>query len=244
MKRAIFFDVDDTLYDHLAPFRQAIMPWTKGNLHFPYEQAYHRMRYYSDKLSLELGGAGQMELGAATEQMRRQRFQFSLAEFNIHITEVEAESIQQAYLSCQFAIEPFPNIIELILELKDLGISIGLITNGAESHQWKKIKALKLEQYIPLDWIFVSGSYYWDKPDSRLFQLVNNRTRTLAEHCTFVGDSWRNDVMGALSANWNVIWFNHRNQQAGQDGTPTAIVTNVHDLRSQLLQLAMPVNQI
>jgi len=236
MRQAIFFDVDDTLYDHLTPFRQAIMPWTKENAKFPYEQAYLLMRYYSDKLSLELGGAGQMELGAATEQMRRQRFQYTLADYHIAVTEIEAEAIQQAYLSCQFEIEPFPNMMELILEIKALGHQVGIITNGAEAHQWKKIKALKLEQYIPLDWIFVSGSYDWDKPDRQLFQFVNSRTKTLAEHCTFIGDSWRNDIVGALSSDWKAIWFNHRNQQTGTDVVPTAIVTNLTDLRSELLK--------
>ena len=61
MNKWIFFDVDDTLYDHLIPFRKAVAERVGTRGDFPYEEAYHRLRYHSDMLSLELGGAGAME---------------------------------------------------------------------------------------------------------------------------------------------------------------------------------------
>jgi len=211
MKKAIFFDVDDTLYDHLIPFRKAIQPYVGQLESFPYEEAYHRMRYYSDKISVELGGAGKMEQSSATDAMKRDRFQFALHEFGIEVDAIQAESIQQAYFDCQFEIELFPDARELIIELQQRGYIVGVLTNGAEAHQWRKIKALDLHKIIALERIFVSGSYGWDKPDIKIFQLINERTETLPEQCTYVGDSWRNDVIGATRAGWNMIWFNHRN---------------------------------
>ena len=89
--KGIFFDVDDTLYDHLAPFRDAVQKVARPDGMFPYEAAYHRMRYYSDKLSVELGGAGTAAYGEAVEDMRRRRFQLALAEFGVGLTLEEAE---------------------------------------------------------------------------------------------------------------------------------------------------------
>lgn len=207
---AIFFDVDDTLYDHLSPFRQAVWNQVGNRNDFPFEEAYHRLRYYSDILSLQLGGAGAMGSGAAAEHMRRERFKLALSEFGLEVNDEEAELIQSAYLSCQFDIDMFPGARELIQRLQEEGSVVGLITNGAGEHQRKKIEAMKLHRLLPKERIFVSGEAGWDKPDPRLFRLVNERTGTAPSNSLYIGDSWRNDVIGALGAGWSVIWFNHR----------------------------------
>ncbi|HIW32042.1 MAG TPA: HAD family hydrolase [Candidatus Paenibacillus intestinavium] len=235
MTKAIFFDVDDTLYDHLIPFQKAVQPYVDHIDSFPYEEAYHRMRYYSDKISIELGGAGKMEEGSATEAMKRDRFQFALNDFGVEINTILADRIQQTYFECQFEIELFPNARELIIELQQRGFIVGVLTNGAEAHQWRKIKALKIDQLIPVERIFVSGSHGWDKPDIRIFQYINEQTATLPDQCTYVGDSWRNDVIGATSAGWSMIWFNHRNLERESDLTLQGEVTNFNDLKYLVL---------
>ncbi|URN94946.1 MAG: HAD family hydrolase [Candidatus Pristimantibacillus lignocellulolyticus] len=235
MTKAIFFDVDDTLYDHLIPFQKAVKPYVSHIESFPYEEAYHRMRYYSDKISAELGGAGQMEQGSATEAMKRDRFQFALNDFDIAIDAIQAQRIQQTYFECQFDIELFPDACELIIELQQSGFIVGVLTNGAEAHQWRKIKALKIDQLIPIERIFVSGSYGWDKPDTKIFHYINEQTGTLPEQCTYVGDSWRNDVIGATSAGWNMIWFNHRKVERESNITLHGEVDSFEKLRYSIL---------
>jgi len=235
MKKAIFFDVDDTLYDHLIPFRKAVRQWTDHLASFPYEKAYHRMRYYSDILSLEFGGAGKMEEGASTDLMRRRRFQLALQEFSIHLTELEAERVQQTYLSCQFDIECYAGAKKLLVELHENGYEVGLLTNGAEAHQWKKIHALQLDQIIPLQRIYVSGTHGIDKPDARIFHKINRDIGIAAEHCTYIGDSWRNDVIGATNAGWSMIWFNPRGQQREDQTSLLGEVKDYGELRRLLL---------
>jgi len=231
----VFFDVDDTVYDHLGPFRQAVWSWTSHIEQFPYEAAYHRMRYYSDILSLQLGGAGKMEEGASTRLMQRERFRLALQEFDVQLTEQEAESVQQAYLACQFDIQCFDGMKELMIALQHSGVIVGLLTNGAEGHQWRKIRALGLDQVIANPFIFVSGTHGIDKPDPRIFQLINKETGTSHSQCTYVGDSWRNDVIGANSAGWNMIWFNHRGQERGDEQVTCHEVNSVTELRAALL---------
>lgn len=235
MKRAIFFDVDDTLYDHLIPFRKAVWDWVEDHNRFPFEEAYHRLRYYSDMLSLEMGGAGAMETGAATEWMRKERFRLTLAEFGIQLNETQAADVQAAYLGCQYDIQMFPGAKELILQLQAAGKIVGLITNGAGSHQRKKIEAMELTGLIPQHYIFISGEAGWDKPDTRLFQHVNQTTGTRPDDCIYVGDSWRNDVIGALEAGWSVIWFNHRGQQAEAGHQPHYTAGDYEELARLLL---------
>ncbi|RIX60551.1 HAD family hydrolase [Paenibacillus nanensis] len=235
MKKAIFFDVDDTLYDHLIPFRKAVWEWVENPGSFPFEKAYHRLRYYSDILSLELGGAGAMETGEATEWMRMERFRRALAEFDVRLSEEQAAKIQAAYLGCQYDIEMFNGARELIERLQASGKIVGLITNGAGGHQRRKIEAMELTKLVPQHRIFISGEAGWDKPDTRLFQHVNERTDTRPDECVYIGDSWRNDVIGALEAGWSVIWFNHRGQQPEEGHQPHDTATDFAELSRLLL---------
>ncbi|WP_270167686.1 HAD family hydrolase [Paenibacillus sp. SYP-B4298] len=239
---AVFFDVDDTLYDHLTPFYTAVREVAGTSDHFPYEEAYHRMRYYSDKLSHELGGAEAMEQSNATEHVRRERFKLSLAEHGIKLSDEEAARMQAAYLGCQYKIALFPGARELMTALRDRGVLLGLITNGAPEHQTNKLEALQLDDLIPAGHRFISGAAGWDKPDIRLFQHVNQATGTRPEDCVYIGDSWRNDVVGALGAGWQAIWFNHRGVTPESDHQPHHIVCSYEELSALLLPL-LPLPQ-
>ncbi|GLX67287.1 HAD family hydrolase [Paenibacillus glycanilyticus] len=234
-RKGVFFDVDDTLYDHLSPFRQAVAAVIGEREGFPYDEAYHRMRYYSDKLSLEMGGAGVMENDSSTELMRRKRFELALAEFGVKLTEKQAADMQAAYIGCQFNITMFDGAKELIKRLVKAGIVVGLLTNGAENHQLRKIRAMELDHLIPPERQFISGKVGWDKPDTRVFRHVNEATGTRPENCVYIGDSWRNDVIGALDAGWSVIWFNHRSANPETDThTPTHTAASYEELAGLL----------
>lgn len=235
MKQWVFFDVDDTLYDHLIPFRKAVAGRVGVQKSFPYEKAYHRLRYHSDMLSLQLGGAGAMESGAATEWMRWRRFQLTLAEFGITLGDEEAAEVQGAYIGCQYDIEMLPGARELLMELGSRGIHVGLLTNGAGPHQRRKIEAMRLERLVAPERIFISGERGWDKPDVRLFRHINEATGSRPDQCVMVGDSWRNDVIGALGAGWTAVWFNHRGAEPETDDQPHHIVANFEELAALLV---------
>jgi putative hydrolase of the HAD superfamily len=51
-------------------------------------------------------------------------------------------------------------------------------------------------------------------------------TGTAPENSLYVGDTWANDVVGALAAGWKVCWYNPRGRQPGGDHTPSYIFTN------------------
>lgn len=217
MIKAVLFDVDDTIYDHLLPFKKAVYDYTSHIQHFPYEEAYQKMRYYSDLLSIKYGGASKMESDGTADNMQAERFQLALEEYQVKVSFSQAQNIQKLYKSVQFHISPFEGIEDLIKELQSRQIVVGILTNGAQQHQWKKIEALQLNQWIPKSHIFVSGQYGWDKPDAKIFHYINEQLLLLPNECLYIGDSWRNDVIGAKNAGWNMIWFNHRAQQQGKD---------------------------
>lgn len=235
-QKAVFFDVDDTLYDHLIPFREALQRVLGTGEDFPYAPAYHRMRYYSDKLSAEAGGTPTH--GSELSEMRTRRFSLSLAEFGIRLTGPQAEEVQAEYLNRQFDITLFDGARPLMDDLIGRGIIVGLITNGPPEHQMKKIRALGLSELIPPERIFISGAVGITKPDRKLFDHVTDALNLTSAACYYVGDSWRNDVVGALDAGWNVLWFNHRGAEPESSHNPHFKVDSYADIAQILLDAA------
>ncbi|MWV46970.1 HAD-IA family hydrolase [Paenibacillus sp. HJL G12] len=233
--KGIFFDVDDTLYDHLQPLRQALNSELALEGDFPYEAVYHRFRYYSDALSARHGGVNAAGAERDLQEMRVKRVMLALAEFRIDVTRAEAARIQDQYLREQFHISPFPGAVELIRSLQAAGHVVGLITNGPAEHQMAKIKALAMDRVIQPENIFISGAVGYDKPDPRLFTQVNEVTGTTAANSFYIGDSWRNDVVGALEAGWNAFWFNHRHVKPESAHQPHYSAVNYQELASVLL---------
>lgn len=74
--------------------------------------------------------------------------------------------------------------------------------------------------------IFISDAVGLAKPDPAIFAHVNRVTGTTPENSLYVGDTWANDVVGALTAGWKVCWYNPRGRQPGTDHAPSYIFKN------------------
>ncbi len=205
MIKLIYFDVDDTLYDQFLPFQDA---FKKVFPHFQIDikEAYLYSRQYSDQV-FEATENGALTL----EMMHRQRIQTALAKFSLAITDDEADLFQRHYEENQRNIELDSSLMSLFDALKASGIALGLITNGPLEHQMLKIHQLGLPNWVNVDNILISSAVGMAKPDIGLFDLARKELYT-PEECLYVGDSFDNDVIGAKSAGWNVIWFNSRNK--------------------------------
>lgn len=236
LPKGIFFDLDDTLYDHMIPLRNALQAVLTLPEDFPYEDAYHRFRYHTDTLSAALKGSFHESNTAVMEDVRVARFVNTLAEYGIEINKEQGRQLQDAYINGQFDIEMFDGAKELLTALRDQGHVVGVITNGLEKHQMKKIVKLELDKLLTPARIFTSGAVGYDKPDARIFTYVNDQTETLPENSIYVGDSWRNDVMGTKDAGWTMIWFNHRDAQPESDYRPQHVARSYEELRRLLLQ--------
>jgi putative hydrolase of the HAD superfamily len=208
-RTAVFFDLDDTLYDQLEPFRAALAVFGSGvGGHKAYE-LYRRFRHHSDEL-WEPYRAGRLPLGA----MRVERIRRTLADFGVEAAEGDCLKFQEAYQEGQYRIRLMPGAEDCLAELEAAGCLLGVVTNGPGPHQARKLEALGIGRFIPRERWFISGEIGAAKPDPALFAHVNRATGTRPECCALVGDSPENDVGGAARAGWRAVWFNLRGSAA------------------------------
>ena len=150
-KKAILFDVDDTLYDQTVPFMEAYAEYFGEKPEVPAEVIYPVTRKYSDAVYSQ-AMAGEMTM----EEMYIYRMQKAFEEFGIRITDQEALDFQKIYADRQHHIHMSP-LMQDILAFCSGRADLGIITNGPSEHQWDKVRSLQAEKWIPHENIFVSA---------------------------------------------------------------------------------------
>lgn len=223
--KALIFDLDDTLYDQIQPFRRAIL----RHLQVPADQLeplYIAFRHYADEI-FEAAATGKVSL----YDSHVYRMKAALADFGYAVTDAEAIAIQLDYELYQGQLELGLMFEELFVYCQQEGIELGVITNGPHRHQLRKIRSLGLDQWIAEDRLVISGQVGVAKPAVDIFKLLESRLGVEAGAICYLGDSFENDVIGSKQAGWQSIWFNHRKRQApASQYQPDLVVEEWSDL--------------
>ena len=137
----MLFDLDGTLLNRDES--------VKNFIHMQYDRLYNLV----GKIPKEQYVKRFIELDNRGYVWKDRVYQQIIEEFGI--TEVTWEELLQDYL-CEFknSCIPFPNLINMLEELKGNNLSLGMITNGKGQFQMDNIKTLGIEKY--LDVILVS----------------------------------------------------------------------------------------
>ncbi|MFB3164361.1 HAD family hydrolase [Neobacillus sp. 179-J 1A1 HS] len=221
--KAIFFDLDDTLHDHLYPFSKAF----KDTFPLLYEymdvtSLYKKFRDFSDLLWKQYS-TQQLTL----EELRIARIVMALEYFQKGITNEQASRFQTQYEINSGSLQLFAEVPTLINEIKTQGKLVGIITNGPVQHQFNKINSLGLTSYVSRDHIFISDGVGVAKPNKQIFQHVAQKVNMIPSEIIYIGDSWPNDVVAPMEAGWKAIWYNHRKRLPDTGHKPLAEINQL-----------------
>ncbi|KXT76248.1 2-haloalkanoic acid dehalogenase [Streptococcus sp. DD10] len=206
MITSIVFDVDDTIYDQQAPYRLAMEKCFPDFDSENMNQAYIRFRHYSD-IGFPRVVAGEW----TTEFFRYWRCKQTLLEFGYRQIDEKAGSFFQSVYEKELDEITMLDEMRMTLDfLKSKGVKMGVITNGPTEHQLKKVKKLGLYDYIEPHCVIVSQATGFQKPEKEIFNLAAEQFGMNPETTLYVGDSYDNDVQGAVNGGWHAMWFNHR----------------------------------
>ena len=220
------FDVDDTRYDQQQPFRNAVkrvVPLVSDEDMHP---LYIRFRHHSDE-NFPKVMAGNWTL----EYMRAHRISQSLKDLDYpHITEKDGLYFQQVYEEELDNICLHKEVKKTLDFLKTKDVPLGIITNGPTDHQTKKLNQLQLKKWIPAENMIVSQATGYQKPEKEIFQLAEKQFNMTACETLYVGDNYDNDVLGAKKADWQALWFNHRERRIDESPTCDIEITSFDQL--------------
>ena len=233
----VFFDIDDTLYDQAKPFAYAV------------HKVYGDVPGATDTELFSASRAHSAQVFAAfsrgelpTDYIYTRRMVDTLADFGVSISDELALKIQRAYERDTGKALSLSRPMQQCLERCSSTCRVGVITNGAKGRQMGKLRLLHAWKWIEPDAVFISDKLGMAKPDPAIFRYACKSTGTRPERCLYIGDSYDNDVVGAVSAGMPVVWLNRRKKTRPADGAqPTGEVASDTELLDLLERILQPI---
>lgn len=222
---AVFFDIDDTLYDQSRPFANAVhkvcgdVPGVADN------DLYLASRRHSAEV---FQAFAKKTIPSDETYIRRARE--TMAEFGIELSDERAIRLQRAYASHNDHATRLSPTMQRMLALCATRTRMGIISNGSESRQLAKLRSLGTYEWIAPEAVFISDAVGLAKPNPALFRLACERLGVSAENSAYVGDSLSLDVAGSNAAGMTSVWFNRRYPAHEGEPIPSWTVTSEEGL--------------
>lgn len=205
--KAVLFDLDDTLFDHAFAAKCALEGIHASLPRFA-DEPFDRLEEEYGRLLEEIHPrvlAGEMTL----DEARRDRIRTLMRGEGDAPEDDEVSALasrfREGYQSNRRAAE---GVYELLEELRERGVAVGIITNNMTAEQEAKLAFCKLDPLI--DFMVTSEEVGAPKPEGAIFGAALERADCRASEAVVVGDSWESDVAGASSAGIRAVWFNPR----------------------------------
>jgi putative hydrolase of the HAD superfamily len=191
MIKAVLFDFDGTLLNRDKSVEKFI------------GMQYERLNKWVGHIPKKIYITRFIELDSRGYVWKDKVYQQLVNEFDI--TGVNWEYLLEDYIN-EFKNNcvPFPNLLNMLEELRRNNLILGMITNGYGQFQMDNIKALGIEEYF--ETILVSEWEGIKKPDLQIFKRALNQLNVDPNHSVFVGDHPGNDVEASKNAGMKSIW--------------------------------------
>lgn len=212
--RAVLFDLDDTLFDHLACSRsalQAVQASHDGLAAMPFEALERAHSGFLEQLHTEVM-VGRLPIDDARRERFRRLFGAAGVEPDEPLVNVAACAYRDAYMGARRAVEGAAALLALV----KARAKVGIVSNNLLEEQREKLRHCALDPFV--DALVVSEEIGVSKPDPEIFRVALERLGCAAQDAVMVGDSWAADVVGARAAGIRPIWFNRHDADAREPG--------------------------
>jgi 2-haloacid dehalogenase len=223
MKHRLFlFDLDDTLLDFKAS-EQLSFDRTMRALGFQTTPDGLFVRYQAVNLALWKA----FELGEVSKDfLKVERFRRTFAEHGLDLDPAAASHLYLEALSDTVVL--VDGAQQLCETLAGIG-EVGIITNGVEHIQHRRIAASTLHAHV--SFVATSEACGHAKPDRRFFDYTVNMARAFSHAETvIVGDRLDADILGANRFGIDSCWFNPGGIVNDTQALPTFEVARLQDV--------------
>lgn len=202
MIKAVFFDIDNTIYNYDVSHdfaMKALYNYCEENLDITKENLDNAIKEAKKLIDKRLGGA------CSATHNRLIRFQ-NVLEILKKPLFPHAYQMENCYWNTliQYA-QLEKGIVNLIKTLKERGYFVGIGTNMTANWQFVKLEKFGIGKYI--DAMVTSEEVSCEKPNVKLFEVCLEKANVNPEQCVFIGDSIKNDIKGAEQIGMKTILY-------------------------------------
>lgn len=196
MIKVVFFDLDDTLIDtnKLAEIarRNAVENMVRAGMPVDFGIAYHELLELINEYGSNFG----------------KHFDYLLRRLDLPYNPKWVAAGVIGYHNTKIAhLKTVKGARRTLLALKQMGLKLGIITDGDPVKQWEKILRTEIEDYF--DDVLISDFVGVKKPHPKIFQKALKKFEVEPHEAVMVGDRLYSDIYGAKSAGMTTIWFKY-----------------------------------
>jgi len=196
--------MDDTIFDHSMTCRRALARLRRTEPVLRRRSLDAVWHEYAHQLDADQPDvlAGRITV----QQARVARFQ-RLGRFcGSEVSLAGAAELSRQYRSHYQEVRRTVPGVRRVLERLHGRAVIGVVTNNEVPEQEEKLDHFNLRPLV--DFMVVSAGVGVSKPDPAIFRIALEKAGAKPEESVMIGDSWRSDVKGSLSAGIRPVWFN------------------------------------
>jgi putative hydrolase of the HAD superfamily len=227
-KKAIFFDLDNTLCNEREPREEAIKALHKVfNEHHKMGSKEFERLYNASRAEI------QKEIPGTASSFNRALYLKRLFEKTHNRVDPTLilkmyDVYWKAYLS---NLKPFEDAIPMLKQLKSMGMRTAIITNLTLHIQLRKLERLGISEYI--DVFVVSEEVLCNKPHPGPFNFALNKMKLKPDEVMMVGDRIDSDIEGANAAGIDSVLISKESVEDFPEGDlrkPDPVINNLKEL--------------
>jgi HAD superfamily hydrolase (TIGR01549 family) len=227
----IWFDLDQTLLDHLSASRAALVALKQMDERWSGVSEERWVDTYRE-INGRLWKESLRTASLSMETVRVERFRLLLESLGLPAD--DTDWVPDTYLDLYVdRCACYVGAREVVERLYTDGRRIGIITDGARDIQLRKIAHCQLDAFIetmvtPDD----AGAY---KPERAIFEYAADVAKLPACANVCVGDSWEHDIEGAIDAGWSAVWLSDHSDVPTKEKPPDVhIIRRLEELEELL----------
>lgn len=210
--RTIFFDLDNTLFDHSQAERAALREILRAEPEWFASIDAGAFVVLYDEINTKLWSmmaAGEL----SADELRVRRLQETFAAFGLR--DLDFLELSRKYLQVYTQqLFVFPGMMKTLLYLKPR-YTLGLLSNGFVEIQKQKLARMRISELF--DVVVYSEEVGAMKPAAEIFFEAMRRSDSQPDEIVYVGDSFDSDIVGAKAVGWRAVLFNpHGKTPAGR----------------------------
>ena len=205
MKKAVLFDLDNTLYDYDKPHEKAL------------KEVYKVLKKYIDisfNRFMKLFDLSKSEIhkelaGTASAHNRILYFQRLIEKTHNTIDPKIILRLYKTYWDTFLKnMKKRKGVIDVFRKIKKKDIKIVIVTDLTTHIQLRKIEKLKISNYV--DFLVTSEEAGSEKPHSIMFLLALNKLNIIPKDAIMVGDNTVTDIEGANSVGLETVLLKNK----------------------------------
>jgi HAD superfamily hydrolase (TIGR01549 family) len=217
--KCLIFDVDNTILQYDASASEALRILL-SNHGIEYNKKFEEI---FTQVCYELWKS--FDLNLLDNPVIREKYHELFKEYNykrfevfLHTMKIDSLNKKSTYQLSEEYIDIFNNThifenhaVDVLKKCSKTHI-IAAATNGLTDMQYKRLEPVK--QYIMH--FFVSEEMGYVKPMKEFYDYMLNKMQLSSKECLFVGDLYTTDIVGAISADMDAVWYKTKESESAK----------------------------